>query len=244
MICKKILGPSIELDKVSFRPNEQCLLDDLSLSFEAGKWHGIVGPNGGGKSTLIKTILGFNGHQGQVSIVWPEGKRGRIGYIPQLVAFDASLPISMQDYLLMSLQTRPVWFKRQLPQPCYEALESLGLSNKLKHKLGDLSGGERQRLMLASALLKQPSLLILDEPMTGLDEAGRAQSLNLLSQFKAVGGTLLMIEHERSVIQAYCDQVIWVDKQARIMKAEELDNLVLGHAPAAQQHSGAGAAQA
>lgn len=239
MIYKEVLGPGIQLDKVSFRLNEQSLLDDISLRFEAGKWHGIIGPNGGGKSTLIKTILGFNGYQGQVSIVWPAGKRGHIGYIPQLVAFDASLPISMQDYLLMSLQIRPVWFKRQLPQSCYEALESLGLSHKLKHKLGDLSGGERQRLMLASALLKQPSLLILDEPMTGLDEVGRAQSLDLLSQFKAAGGTLLMIEHERAVIQSYCDQVIWVDKRARVIEADELDNLMLGHTPAPPLNLGA-----
>lgn len=223
LIESSVPGPSIKLCDVSLKSGEQTLLDAINVNFEAGRWHGIIGPNGSGKSTLIKTIMGMNKHTGTIQLSWPHGRSGNIGYIPQLVPFDASLPISVRDYLLMSLSDKPLWFGRRLPKSAFEALDVIGMADKTERKLGDLSGGERQRLMLTTALLQKPGLLILDEPMTGLDEAGRAQSLTILERFKQAGGTLLMIEHDWHLVQQYCDVIHWINKT--------LTPAQLGHQP-------------
>lgn len=221
IVPANVLGPSISLNSVSLTINEQVLLDDITCHFSAGGWHAVLGPNGGGKSTLLKTLLGLNPHQGELVIDWPveptsldkrSAQHARLGYIPQLVAFDASLPISVRDYLLMTLSIRPVWFHRALPPEVENALQQIGLETKLDRKVGDLSGGERQRLMLATALLKQPKLLILDEPMTGLDKSGKAQVVALLEAFHQAGGTIIMVEHDWELVKRSADTLSWIDK--------------------------------
>lgn len=217
LIPKRVLGPSVVLESVGLQEGKLTILHDVNGTFIAGQWHGILGPNGGGKSTLLKTVLGLKNHHGKVTIHWPqdedadEPKAGTIGYLPQLSPFDSSLPISVRDYLLMSLSTKPVWFKRSLPKNVLIALEEIRLDGKLERRLGDLSGGERQRLMLCTALLKKPSLLILDEPMTGLDKQGQDDCLSILSKFHKAGGTLIMVEHDWEVVEAHCEQIHWID---------------------------------
>ncbi len=218
LIPDKILGPHIRLNNVSLKDTELTILDESKGNFEAGLWHAILGPNGGGKSSLIKTILGLTKHNGEVIIEWlvsqenSKSKPGNIGYLPQPSPFDSSLPVSVRDFLLLNLSIKPIWFARRLPKQIYIALDQVGLGGKLDRKLGDLSGGERQKLMLCIALLKKPSLLILDEPMTGLDQQSQEVCLTLLSEFHQAGGTLLMIEHDWEVVKKHCQQIHWVDK--------------------------------
>jgi len=219
MNLEQLNGPQITFDQVSLKAGSQVLLKPISCEFSAGGWHAILGPNGGGKSTLLKTILGLTSHHGSIRIKWPSSTAssdkstlGKIGYLPQLMPFDASMPISVNDYLLMSLTNKPVWFKRQLPKTAIDALKSIHLEDKLNRKISDLSGGERQRLMLITALLQNPSLLILDEPMTGLDKKGREDVLHLLENFHQAGGTILMVEHDWPLVQRYCNQVYWIDQ--------------------------------
>ncbi|MGB1322179.1 MAG: metal ABC transporter ATP-binding protein [Vibrio gallaecicus] len=218
LIPDVILGPLITLKNVGLVEGKLTILENINTELKAGGWHAILGPNGGGKSTLLKTILGLTHHSGEVAIHWPhssdysQAHMNDIGYMPQLSPFDSSLPISVRDYVLMSLSTKPVWFTRTLKKNVQLALEELGLDDKLERKLGDLSGGERQRLILGIALLKKPSLLILDEPMTGLDQQGQEQCLSLLSKFHRSGGTLLMVEHDWEVVKKHCQQVYWIDK--------------------------------
>ncbi|QFT13097.1 metal ABC transporter ATP-binding protein [Vibrio sp. THAF190c] len=219
LIPDMIAGPSVKLNRVSLQEGPLTILEHVETQFEAGGWHAILGPNGGGKSTLLKTILGLTHHSGQVAIHWPNTESHNIGYMPQLSPFDSSLPISVRDYVLMSLSTRPVWFKRALSPYIQSALEELELSKKLDRKLGDLSGGERQRLVLGIALLKKPSLLILDEPMTGLDQQGQEQCLALLSKFQQAGGTILMVEHDWEVVQQHCHNVYWIDKTLQVQSS-------------------------
>jgi zinc transport system ATP-binding protein len=216
---EQLNGPSITFDKVSLKEGSQVILKPISCAFSAGSWHAILGPNGGGKSTLLKTILGLTSHLGAIQIEWPKNTisskrpaQGKVGYLPQLMPFDASMPISVTDFLLISLTNKPVWFKRKLPQNAIEALKKINFTDKLDSIIGDLSGGERQRLMLITALLQNPSLLILDEPMTGLDKKGREDVLNLLVNFQQAGGTILMVEHDWLLVQQYCDQVYWIDQ--------------------------------
>ncbi|USD67274.1 ATP-binding cassette domain-containing protein [Vibrio sp. SCSIO 43136] len=215
LISQKIAGPKICFEGITLNEGPVQILHEINCTFSSGGWHAVLGPNGGGKSTLLKTILGMTNHRGKLSIHWPLSptpKHKTFGYVPQLSPFDASLPISVHDYLLMTLTTVPVWFKRNLATDVIDALREVQLEDKLKRKLGELSGGERQRLMLCTALLKKPSLLLLDEPMTGLDKQGREDCLHLLKMFHQAGGTILMVEHDWEVVEKYCQQIFWVDK--------------------------------
>lgn len=228
MIQSKIYGPKLNLNQVSLTLGTQNLLDDINCEFEAGGWHAVLGPNGGGKSTLLKTLLGLTPHSGELEIHWPKNalkkpnsKRGEIGYIPQLMPFDASLPISVRDYLLMSLTRKPIWFKRKLPEDVELALEHIQLKEKLDRRIGDLSGGERQRLMLTTAMLQKPSLLILDEPMTGLDKAGQSETLNLLTRFNTAGGTIIMVEHDWNIVKSHCDHVFWIENALKLKQSAQ-----------------------
>ena len=219
MIETQIAGPHIKLEDVSLQAGQQLLLESINARFKSGDWIGIVGPNGGGKSSLLKTILGLNNHSGKIELSWPEAGNGagRIGYVPQLLPFDNSLPISVRDYLLMSLSKKPLWFDRKLPKIAEEALVSISLTAKLEQRIGDLSGGERQRLVLATALSQKPGLLVLDEPMTGLDKEGKQDSLKLLQAFKHAGGTILMVEHDSALVERYCDQRYWIEKCLKLI---------------------------
>lgn len=207
----ELKGPSVCLTKVSVTVDSAQLIAPVSTLMVGGLWHAIVGPNGGGKSTLLKTILGLMPHQGDVSINWPGNKKGGVGYMPQMQPFDRSVPISVLDYILMSATKMPLWCSRRLPHSVFDVLERVRLTGLLARKVGALSGGERQRLLLAVALLQSPSLLVLDEPLSGLDREGQKEMLSLLSEYNRQGGTIVMVEHDWQVVIDHCHQAYWVE---------------------------------
>jgi zinc transport system permease protein len=139
--------------------------------------HALVGPNGGGKSSLIKTLLGQMPHQGQLSLHWP-GQPGTIGCVPQALEFDRGLPMTVDDFMAAMCQRRPAFLglSKHYANAIGEALERVGMQDKRKRRMGALSGGERQRVLLAQGLIPAPQLLVLDEPMSALDEAGSRSS--------------------------------------------------------------------
>ncbi|MEO9274477.1 metal ABC transporter ATP-binding protein [Marinomonas sp. 5E14-1] len=203
-------GPTLVIEKVAFYIQNNPLLMASSAQFNSGGWHGIAGPNGGGKSTLLKAIAGLLNHQGSIRLEWPNG-RGSIGYMPQLSPFDASLPVTASDFIRLHTDKQPVW-KRYKKDPRIEAVvDKVGIQSLLPKRLGTLSTGERQRVLLACALLNEPEILLLDEPMAGVDKQGRTQIIQLLQEFKNAGGTLIMIEHDWQIIQECCDTLAWVD---------------------------------
>ncbi|UZE97080.1 metal ABC transporter ATP-binding protein [Alkalimarinus alittae] len=208
-------GPCIRLDQAGVRVDSTQLVAPVSTQLESGQWHAILGPNGGGKSTLLKMLMGLMPHHGLVNIDWPQGEKGQIGYMPQMLPFDRSVPISVLDYVLMSVSTKPLWFARRLTPEVKVVMEKLRLSHMLNRKIGALSGGERQRLLLASALLQSPSLLVLDEPLSGLDQAGQKEILGLFSAFNKRGGTIVMVEHDWQVVIDYCHQAYWVEGELK-----------------------------
>ncbi|WP_250654896.1 metal ABC transporter ATP-binding protein [Alkalimarinus coralli] len=199
------------MTKASVTVESTQLVAPASMLMAGGQWHAIVGPNGGGKSTLLKTILGLMPHQGDVSISWPGNKKGGVGYMPQMQPFDRSVPISVLDYVLMSATKMPLWCSRKLPHSVFDVLERVRLTGLLDRKVGALSGGERQRLLLAVALLHSPSLLVLDEPLSGLDREGQEEMLSLLSEFNRQGGTIVMVEHDWQVVIDHCHQAYWIE---------------------------------
>ncbi len=230
----RIKGPSIELDQLSLSFGEHQLFQPVSMTLVAGKLHMLTGANGAGKSSLLKCMAGLMPHQGDIFWHWPAGldsgsDRGldsrlesdlreaqqesqKVAYIPQLEAFDATLPITVEDYLLVSIQPK-VFFRRPADkeqQRLALLLSTVGLDQKRQRKIGQLSGGERQRLLFARALAQGASLWFLDEPMNGLDQKAQQQILQLILRLKADGCTLVMVHHDPAFVEAYADHEVRV----------------------------------
>jgi len=201
-------GPSITCTGLGLHLGATEILRDVSLCVAPGSIHAIVGPNGGGKSSLIRCILGQMPHRGQISLDW-NGAVGRIGYVPQALNFDASLPMTVLDFLATLDSNRPGFLRpRAALRARIEArLARVGMSGKAMRRMGALSGGERQRVLMAQALEPAPDLLILDEPMAALDEAGAATFERLLQDLRGEGVTLLWIEHDLDAVRRLADRV-------------------------------------
>ncbi|RMS35683.1 Cation ABC transporter ATP-binding protein, partial [Pseudomonas coronafaciens pv. garcae] len=201
-------GPGIEFNQVSLTLGRTTILDRVHFNVRAGSVHALVGPNGGGKSSLIKTLLGQTPHQGQLSLQWP-AVPGLIGYVPQALEFDRGLPMTVDDFMAAMCQRRPAFLglSKHYAEAIGEALERVGLQDKRKRRMGALSGGERQRVLLAQGLIPAPQLLVLDEPMSALDEAGIQVFERLLLDWRRSGITVLWIEHDLDAVRRLADQV-------------------------------------
>jgi zinc transport system ATP-binding protein len=206
-------GPAIEFERVSLTLGATSILEDVSFNVEAGTIHCIVGANGGGKTSLVRSLLGQMPHSGRISIRWRDSHV--IGYVPQSLDFDKSLPITVRDFLAMTTQRRPVFLgvSRARRAEIDRTFARLGLAGKLTAKLGSLSGGERQRVLLAQALIPEPALLVLDEPTTGLDVAGKEILESTIVEFVKAGGTAVWINHDISQVSKVADAVTYVDRK-------------------------------
>ena len=206
-------GPAIELVRVSLTLGATSILEDVTFKIAAGTIHCIVGANGGGKTSLVRSLLGQMPHTGTITIHWRDGRT--IGYVPQTLDFDKSLPITVRDFLAMTTQRRPVFLgvSRAWRAEIDRTLERLGLSGKRTAKLGSLSGGERQRVLLAQALMPEPALLVLDEPTTGLDVAGRGILERTIIEFVRGGGTAVWINHDIAQVSEVADALTYIDRK-------------------------------
>ena len=196
-----IAAPDLRLNAMSVVLARRTLLERMDLSIPAGTWCGIVGPNGGGKSTMMKAIAGLIDHDGEIVLRWPQAHRGRIGYMPQRVELDTSLPITVKDFLRLHYERRPVWLKAELDHRIAALLARLEVTPFLQQRIGSLSMGQHQRMMLCAALANEPQLLLLDEPLAGVDETGRDVLLRVLEDYNADGGSILMVEHYWDVVR-------------------------------------------
>ncbi|HUQ53956.1 MAG TPA: metal ABC transporter ATP-binding protein [Gammaproteobacteria bacterium] len=206
-------GPSIEFDRVNLTLGATSILQDVSFKVRAGTIHCIVGANGGGKTSLVRSLLGQMPHSGRINIEWHGSQV--VGYVPQSLDFDKSLPITVLDFLAMTTQRRPVFLgvARARRLEIDKTLARLGLAGKLNAKLGSLSGGERQRVLLAQALIPEPALLVLDEPTTGLDVAGREVLERTIIEFVKAGGTAVWINHDITQVNEIADAMTYIDRK-------------------------------
>ncbi|PWB30933.1 manganese ABC transporter ATP-binding protein [Pseudomonas sp. SDI] len=209
-----ICGPSIEFAGVELTLGRTRILDQVSFDVAAGSVHALVGPNGGGKSSLIKTLLGQMPHQGRLALSWP-GDAQVIGYVPQALEFDRGLPMTVDDFMAAMCQRRPAFLglSKQVAPAIDAALQRVGMRDKRKRRMGALSGGERQRVLLAQGLIPAPQLLVLDEPMSALDEAGIQVFERLLLDWRAAGTTVLWIEHDLEAVARLADRVTGLSRR-------------------------------
>jgi zinc transport system ATP-binding protein len=207
-----VRGPSIEFRDVGLILGNTEILRGVSFEVRAGSLHCIVGANGGGKTSLVRSLLGQMPHSGDIAIHWGESRV--IGYVPQTLDFDKSLPVTVADFMAMTTQRRPVFLglARRTRTAIEGALVRLGLADKAGARLGSLSGGERQRVLFAQALIPEPALLVLDEPMTGLDLAGKEILERAIVEFVRAGGTALWINHDIVQVHELADAMTYVNR--------------------------------
>lgn len=202
------MGPEIEVSQVNLKYENNRVLSAISTRFEAGKCHVIMGPNGGGKTSLLRSMLGLTPFKGVVNIHWLAGK-GKIGYVPQKATFEPSLPLTVMDFILLNQSRFPLFFKpsRQHQHKALQQLERVGMADRAMLRMGQLSGGEQQRVLFAQALLDNPDLLILDEPTNGMDDQGVRYFESLIVALVKEKKTIIMVHHDISAVRRLDAQV-------------------------------------
>lgn len=198
-------GPSIILDNVGLQYGDNTILHGINHTFEAGQCHVVMGPNGGGKTSLLRSILGLTPFAGNIDICWGS-KKGKVGYVPQKAVFESSLPLTVMDFILLNQSRTPLFWSRwrnlsKQQATALEQLDRVGMAERAERRMGQLSGGEQQRVLFAQALLDNPDLIVLDEPTTGMDEQGVRYLEALILELVAEGKTLLAVHHDVSAVR-------------------------------------------
>jgi ABC-type Mn2+/Zn2+ transport system ATPase subunit len=229
-------GPALEVRNLWAGYNGKPVLEAINFQVDRGDMVGIIGPNGSGKSTLIKTILGLvKPMRGEVLVLGRDGKPERhlVGYTPQTELVDWDFPVTVFDVALMGRYSRRGLFRRTTKEDREAADASLELVKifDLRDRLiGELSGGQRRRVLLARAMAHSPELLLLDEPMAGLDATAQHQLLDLLDELRAKGATVILSTHDLSCVSSRCDKAACLNRRliAFGKPSEVLNEQVLG----------------
>lgn len=207
----------LRVENLSVRIGGDCILSNVNLHVHCGELVALIGPNGAGKSTFLKAILGQRDYEGVIAFSEPgqRSKKPRIGYVPQSPAFDPSDPVSVADLFACCMSRRPAFLglgksMRALVLECLERVHGEELIDK---RVGTLSGGELQRVLLALALEPMPNILILDEPLSGVDVEGMETLMDMLDEIrKNFDLSILMTTHDFSLLPRYANQVVLIDR--------------------------------
>ena len=217
----------IELSHVGVTAGADTLLEDVSFHIHCGQLTALVGPNGAGKTTLIKALLGQTPHTGVIRHVDAEGHdfpAPRIGYVPQQLPFDREMPVTVCDLMAASLSRRPVWLgvSKAVREQVRRALRETEAERLMDKRLGALSGGELQRVLLAMALCPLPDLLVLDEPVSGVDQNGLSLFLQTVSALRRTHHmAILMVSHDWQLVRKYADSVVLLQRRVLDMGTPE-----------------------
>lgn len=217
----------IELEKVSFTYGGATVLRDIDLSVEKGEFLGLVGPNAGGKSTLLKLILGLlKPTRGSVRLFGnsPGTGRSRIGYCPQYTPFSRNYPITVEEVVLMGRLGRTHvlgGYTRQDREVARSAMRSTEVDSIRKENISELSGGQLQRVLIARALACEPEILILDEPTANIDQRVEVDIFELLKKFNQKM-TIIVVSHDIGFISGYVTRVACLNRTLVCHETSEL----------------------
>ena len=213
----------LRVQNLSVKIGSNQILEDLSMHVHCGQLIALIGPNGAGKSTFLKAVLGQQEYDGVIAFSMP-GSRGRsmkIGYVPQSPAFDHGDPISVADLFVCCMSRRPAFLGigKNMRQRILDCLDRVHGTDLIDKRVGTLSGGELQRVLLALALEPIPNILILDEPLSGVDVEGQAELMDMLDEIrKTYDLSILMTTHDFTTLPRYADQVVLINH--RIVKMD------------------------
>jgi zinc transport system ATP-binding protein len=205
----------ITLDRVSFSYDNKPVLSDLSVAIQERDFVGLIGPNGAGKSTLLRLIVGLlKPDSGRIELFGMPAdrfkERNLIGYVPQRSNFNPLFPATVREVVLSGLFGRRKLFRRMNREDairCQDALRTLQIEDLADKRIGELSGGQQQRVFLARALISNPQLLILDEPMSGIDAETQQNFFHLIRHMHQKHNiTFLMVSHDIDMVRSYLGQ--------------------------------------
>lgn len=202
-----VRGLSVSYDKVH-------ALHDLSIDIPAGSLLAVAGPNGGGKTTFIKSLLNLVPRQSGTILFHNKpfpAMRSQIAYIPQRLAVDWDFPASVLDVVLMGRYHQLGWFKRPSPDDiakAHEALYQVGLSSAADRHISQLSGGQQQRVFVARALVQEADIFLLDEPFIGIDIITEQLIVDILKKLSAEGKTVVVVHHDLQTIADYFESLL------------------------------------
>ena len=207
----------LKIEHITVRASGQVLVEDVSLHAHCGEITAVIGRNGAGKSTLFKAILGEIPHEGEVIFTGhngaPSKQRPKIGYVPQTLNIDEGNPASVLDIAVAYTSRWPAFLPipRRIRKDLEQHFARFDAADLLDKQAGRLSGGEWQRVLLAIATHDHPDMLVLDEPVSGVDNAGLSQFYDLLEQLRGEDMVILIISHDLSFVRAHADRVVLLD---------------------------------
>lgn len=209
------MQPIIDVDNLSYYYDSFPSLDHVSFSVEKGDFLGIIGPNGAGKTTLFQCILGImNNFSGEISLFGSNVKQNkkilqRIGYVPQKKSVEQTFPATVSEIVSLGIIGRDI--KKESIE---SAIEFVDLGAYRNERIGELSEGQIQRVIIAKALVKQPELLILDEPTTGIDSVAQNKFYDLLTKLnKDRGITIVWSSHDMNAVEKLASKVACIDRK-------------------------------
>lgn len=205
----------INIENVWVIRDNTTLLEDVTLSVEKNDFLSIIGPNGAGKTTLLKVILGLiQPDKGSATVFNKSPQKGRknIGYLSQRIQFDPQFPISVFDVVLMGRYKLFSRYTKKDKSSTQSALETVNMSEFAHRQIGNLSGGELQRVFLARALVREPDLLLLDEPTAGIDPEMRKSFYELLVNLNETMA-IVLVTHDISVVSVYVDSIVCLNRK-------------------------------
>ena len=223
----------ITIKNLSFAyQKENDILENINLEVFGNDFLGVIGPNGGGKTTLLKIILGLlKPDKGNISVFNKKPKKARdlVGYVPQFLEIDLDCPVSVLDIVLMGILSRKKIFQKYNKQDlelAKAALKFVDLYNLKNKQIGELSGGQRQRVYIARALIRKPKLLILDEPTASIDEKSERDFWELLKEINK-NSAIIIVSHDIGVIFKNVNKIVCLNKNLYCHDANEITQDVL-----------------
>ena len=223
----------LRVQNLSVSIGDDHILQNVNMHVHCGEMVALIGPNGAGKSTLLKAILGQMDYEGVIAFSAPgeRNRKPRIGYVPQSPNFDSADPLSVADLFACCMTKRPAFLglSKTMREKVLDCLDRVHATDLIDKRVGTLSGGELQRVLLALALEPLPNILILDEPLSGVDVEGMQSLMDMLDEIrKEYDLSILMITHDFSSLPHYADQVVLIDrtvmklgKPADVLASEE-----------------------
>ena len=207
----------LRVQDLSVTIGSERILHDVNMHVHCGELVALIGPNGAGKSTFLKAVLGQRDYDGVIAFSAPgqRERRPRIGYVPQSPTFDPGDPVTVADLFACCMSKRPAFLglSKVMRAKVLECLERVHGEELIDKRVGTLSGGELQRVLLALALEPLPNILILDEPLSGVDVEGMSALMDMLDEIrKTYDLSILMTTHDFSILGKYADQVVLIDR--------------------------------
>lgn len=208
-----------KINNIGVKIGNEVILKDVSIHIHCGELTVIIGRNGAGKSTLLKAILGEIPHTGDITFVDKKDnitKKIKIGYVPQSINVERHMPTTVYDLFASAISHIPVFLKKdkKLYNEIKEHLKIFGADELIDKSIGDLSGGELQRVLISIATKPTPNLLILDEPVSGIDRNGIQDFYQIINKLKSeYDMSIIMVSHDLDLANKYADKVILLDKE-------------------------------